>query len=244
MKKLILILVMLVFFFASINGDVYIKTKTHADAMEVMGKKTPAKDEITEQWIGDNIFASISQKQTVIIDLSKKKLYMIIHESKSYVETTLPLDIKKLLPEQVSQMMGMMKLTIKVTPTSETKMINKWKCTAYNMEMSMMMMKMNSKIWATKDVPFDWEKYQNKFGVETFKSAMASMKIGNDSINELKKIKGFQVKTDMTISIMGANGKVTSDVIEITKKSAPANIYTIPAGYKKTDKLSPAAFSK
>jgi len=244
MKKIILILVMSIFLFVSVSGDVYVKSKTHTDAMNIMGKETPAKNEITEQWIGNNIFASISQKQTVIIDLSKKMLYMIMHESKSYVETPLPLDMTKLLPDQVAKMMGMMKLTIKVTPTNETKVINKWKCVAYDMEMSMMMMKMNSKVWVTKDVPFDWKKYQEKFGVETFKSVMASMKIGEDAINEFKKIKGFQIKTDMTMSIMGQNVKITSDVIEISKKSAPANIYTIPSDYKKTEKLSMGALSK
>ncbi len=238
MKKLILIFVVTVFLFSAVNGDVYIKTKTHTDAIKMMGSSQPAKDEFVEQWIGNNVYTNITKKQSVIIDLSKKVLYILMHGDKTYVESTLPLDMKNLLPEQVAQMMSMMKLSIKVTPTTETKVINKWKCVAYNMDMSMMMMNMKSKVWVTKDVPFDWKKFQQQFGVETFKALMASMQIGDDAISEFKKIQGFQIKTDMVMTLMGQNIKVTSEVLEITTKSAPAGIYSIPADYKKSSKLS------
>lgn len=241
MKKIILIMIISLFFFTFVSGDVYVKTKTHTDAMEIMGQKQPAKDEVVEQWIGDNIYANITSKQTMIIDMGKKMVYIIMHSNKSYVETSLPLDMKKLLPEQAAQMLSMMKLTLKVTPTTETKVINKWKCIGYDMDMSMMMMSMKSRIWVTKDVPFDWKKFQDKFGIESFKATMASMQIGDDVITEMKKIQGFQVKTEMTMTIMGQSVKITSDVVEISKKSAPAGVYTIPADYKKSEKLSMGA---
>ena len=241
MKKIILILVISVFLISVVSGDVYVKTKTHTDAMEIMGQKQAAKDEIVEQWIGDNIYTNITSKQTMIIDMNKKMIYIVIHSNKSYVETPLPLDMKKLLPAQAVQMMSMMKLTLKITPTTETKVINKWKCIGYDMDMSMMMMSMKSRIWVTQDVPFDWKKFQDMFGVETFKATMASMQIGDEVIEEMKKIKGFQVKTEMTMTIMGQSVKITSDVVEIAKKSAPAGVYTIPADYKKETKLSMGA---
>jgi len=241
MKKLILIIVISVFLFSIASADVYVKTKTHTDAMEMMGQKQPAKDEIVEQWIGNNIYTNIMSKQTMIIDMNKKMIYILLHGNKSYVETALPLDMKKLLPEQAVQMMAMMKLTLKVTPTSETKVINNWKCIGYDMDMSMMMMSMKSRIWVTKDVPFDWKKFQDMFGIETFKATMASMQIGDEVINEMKKIEGFQVKTEMTMTIMGQSVKISSDVVEIAKKSPPAGVYTIPADYKKSDKLSMGA---
>ncbi len=243
MKKIFLIMVISMFLFTFVSGDVYVKTKTHTDAMEIMGQKQPAKDEVVEQWLGDNIYANITSKQTMIIDMGKKKVYILLHSSKSYVETSLPLDMKKLLPEQAAQMMGMMKLTLKVNPTNETKVINNWKCTGYDMDMSMMMMSMKSRIWVTKDVPFDWKKFQDQFGIESFKATMASMQIGDEVIDEMKKIQGFQVKTDMTMTIMGQSVKITSDVVEIAKKSPPASVYTIPADYKKSEKLSMRALS-
>ncbi len=244
MKRIILILVITVLLFSFVSADVYIKTKTHTDAVAIMGQKQPAKDEIIEQWLGDNIYANITGKQTMIIDMNKKMVYILMHANKSYVETPLPLDMKKLLPAQAAQMLAMMKLTITVTPTTETKVINKWKCIGYDMNMSMRMMTMKSRIWATKDVPFDWRKFQEKFGVETFKATMASMQIGEEAINEMKKIHGFQVSTEMTMTIMGQKVKVSSSVIEITKKSAPAGVYTIPSDYRKESKLSMKALGR
>ncbi|MCK5220969.1 MAG: hypothetical protein KAR14_05265, partial [Candidatus Aminicenantes bacterium] len=83
--------------------------------------------------------------------------------------------------------------------------------------------------------------FQDMFGVETFKATMASMQIGDEVINEMKKIQGFQVKTEMTMTIMGQSVKITTDVLEISKKSPPAGLYTIPADYKKSSKISMGA---
>ena len=95
----------------------------------------------------------------------------------------------------------------------------------------MMMGEMKGTTWATKDVPFDW----NKFGEMYSNVAILRFMEG---IDEFKKIKGFQVATEMSTSIMGANVKVTTKVVEISKKSAPAGVYSVPAGYTKKEKIS------
>ncbi|MEN8153771.1 MAG: DUF4412 domain-containing protein [Acidobacteriota bacterium] len=238
MKKLILVLTLVFFTFTLLTADINIKTKNHTDAANIMGKQQPAKDEIVEQWVGDGIYTNITAKQSVIIDLKKKMMYMLLHNDKTYVETTLPLDMKKLLPEQVVQMMGMMKVKISVTETAEKKTIKGWKCTGYDMEMNVMMMSIKSRLWVTQDVPFDWKKFQEQMGLETFKLAMAQMEMSEDALNEFKKIKGFQVASELTMNIMGQNVKSTTEVLEITKKPAPAGIYEVPADYKKSSKLS------
>ncbi len=237
MKKILIIITIILVSVSFLTADIYIKTKTHTNEMNFMGKKTPAKDVISEQWLGNKIYTNVTDKQIIIIDLNKNVIYMVNPSDKTYVETTLPLDMKKLLPAQVASMMSMMKMTIKVTPTSETKVIKGWKCKGYDMDMNMTMMTMKSRLWVTKDVPFDWKKFRDEMGLETFKAAMASMSIGEDAINEFKKIDGFQVASKMTMSIMGQNVVTTSEVQEISKKAAPAGIYKVPAGYKKVEKI-------
>lgn len=244
MKKLFVILTIIIVPVSFLTADIYIKTKTHTGEMNFMGKKTPAKDQISEQWLGNKIYANFTQKQIIIIDLNKKVLYMINPSEKTYVETTLPLDMKKLLPQQLASMMSMMKLSIKVTPTTETKVINGWKCKGYDMDMDVMMMKMKSRLWTTLDVPFDWKKFRDEMGMETFKAAMASMNIGDEALNEFKKINGFQISSKMTMTVMGQNVDVTSNVLEISKKPAPAGIYLVPKGFKKIDKLSMSSLKR
>ncbi len=211
----------------SLSADIYVKTKTHMDAMNVMGQTKPASDSFSEQWIGDDKFANMTGDQSVIIDMKKNLGYIIDHKTKSYLEMALPLDMTKLLPPEAAGMAAMMKMTVTVTPANETKKIGQWNCAGYNMTMSMMGMGMNSKIWATMDVPFDINAYNSKFLPYVLKG-LGPM-FDDAAIKEMMKIKGFNVATE--IDLFGS--KTTTEVVEITKKNAPAGIYAPPAGYTK-----------
>jgi hypothetical protein len=52
------------------------------------------------------------------------------------------------------------------------------------------------------------------------------------------KVKGYWIATEMNAEIMGAKMHNTTEVVEITNKTAPASVYAVPAGYTKKDKLS------
>jgi len=236
MKKLFLIVTLVFVSFAFLCADVYIKSNTHTDAFEIMGKKQPAKDEITEQWIAADKFTNIMSAQTMVVDLSKKMMFVIYHGTQKYVEAPLPLDISQLIPEQAAAMMKMMKMTVTVTPTGETKTIGKWNCRGYDVNMNMAVMTMKIKSWATTDVPFDWQNYSEKMYSVFMKATMAML--DENAIAEFKKIKGFQVAGEMTMSVMGQTMKTVSNVLEISKKPAPAGIYSVPAGYTKQAKLT------
>lgn len=236
MKKLIIILTLVIFSASFLAADVYIKSTTHTDGFEIMGQTQPAKDEIQEQWIGEKTFATITPSQKVIVDLNKNKMFIVYDETKSYVEASLPLDITKLLPEQAAGMAGMMKMTVKVSPSGETKKIGNWNCKGYNVDMSMMMVNMKMLAWASTDVPFDWKAYSKNLLPQVMKTTQIG--IDDAAIKEFMKIEGYQVATDMTINMMGNDIKSKSEVIEITKKAAPAGMYEVPAGYTKQEKLT------
>lgn len=241
MKKLILVLTLIVFTTVFLCADVYIKTKTHMDAFEMMGQKQPAKDEISEQWIGNNKFAQMMKQQTIILDLDKKMIYIVNHGAKTYIETSLPLDMSKLLPEQMAQMMGNMKINVTVNPNGQTKKIGSWNCNGYDVVMDiqfMMPMKMKMLIWATTDVPFDWKAFADKMFPAIMKAQSVQMPFGDEVVKEFKKIKGYQVASEMSMNMMGTEMKVNTEVQEITNKPAPAGTYAVPAGYTKNEKFS------
>jgi hypothetical protein len=237
MKKLIFVVTLVVISLAFLNADVYIKTNTHTDAFEMMGKKQPAKDQVSEQWLGDNKFAQISENQAMVMDLSKNVIYVIYPGTKTYVEAKLPLDISKLLPEQMAAMMDMMKMTLTVNPTTETKKIGDWNCKGYDVTMSMQMMTMKMKSWVTKDVPFDWKAFYDKMYPYVMKLS-GGLGLDENALKEFKKFDGFQVAMEMTMNLMGKDMKTTSQVVEISKKPAPAGTYSVPEGYTKQDKLT------
>lgn len=228
---LLVLLVLLSATFAS--ADYYIKQNVHTDAFSMMGQSQPPKDEVNKLWIGKNKMAMHGEEQSFVIDGEKNIAYMINHPSKSVVEMEIPLDISKYLPEQFMQMMGGVTVTVK--PTGETQKIKEWTCSGYDVAMNMMMFKMNMKIWATKDVPFDWQTFQNQMFSQM---AKATMRLTDEAVQEFLKIEGFQIKSEVTMNIMGADMKTIQEVVEIAKMDAPAGTYDSPVGYKKQDKLS------
>ncbi|HHF51398.1 MAG: DUF4412 domain-containing protein [Candidatus Aminicenantes bacterium] len=232
-KTLTIILSLLVFAAVSFSAEVYIKQQTHTDAIEMMGQSQPAKDEVNHMWLADNKMATHGTDQSVIINLDKSKMYMINHQTKTYVEMDLPLDISKYFPPQFAQMMS--SITIKVTPTGETQKIGNWNCSGYDVDSTIMMMNQKQKIWASTDVPFDWNMYAEKM---LPKLMQGTMMLSEESVKEFMKIKGFQIRTESTMNVMGNEMKSYSEVIEITKKNAPAGTFDPPSDYEKKDQFS------
>jgi len=217
----------------SYSFEVYIQQKSHTDAVEMMGQSQPAKDEISHLWLGEDRMASHGLEQSVIINLKDNKMYMINHQEKIYIEMELPLDISKYFPPQFSQMMKNM--TVEVNPTEEMKKIGDWNCTRYDVEVNIMMMVTNQKVWASTEVPFDWKLYSEKM---LPKLIQGTMMLSEDSAEEFMKIKGFQIKTESSMNIMGTEVKSLSEVVEITEKDAPAGTFDPPSDYEKKEKFT------
>ena len=232
-KRVSIIIALYLFVTMSLMADFYVKQKIHSDEVSMMGQTTPEKNDIQNMWLGDNKMAMHSTDQSFIIDLDKKLMLMINHQDKSYVEMTLPLDMSKYFPEQISQMMQ--GVTVSVEPTGETQKIGEWNCKVYNVTMDIMMMTMKQKIFASKDVPFDWKNYAEKILPQM---TQALFRLDGDAVKEFLKIDGYQIRTEMTMSVMGTDIKSWTEVEEITKKSAPAGTYSVPDGYTKKDKFS------
>jgi hypothetical protein len=227
MKKLILAVVVLAISFAFLQADVYIKQKTNMGAF--MGQ--PAKELFQEIWLGTNKMAMVSPDNSMILDVGAQKMYMVYHNNKSYIETDLPLDMTRLMPEQMAKMMkGMMAgMTISIQSNGQTKKVLNWNTEGYDAKITMMGNEMKMTFWAAKDLPFDWKKYIGMYS-ELYK---AQFKMGEKFMEEFKKIDGYPVETQM--DTMGM--KITTTTIEITNKDA-GTAYSIPAGYTKKDKLT------
>ncbi|MGA2531834.1 MAG: DUF4412 domain-containing protein [Candidatus Aminicenantales bacterium] len=237
MKRLSVLLVVVLAFGAFLHADVYIKTKIHADATSIMGQSQPAKDSVMEQWLAEDMVATNAENQSIILDLKANKIFIVNHAEKNYVETDLPLDMAKLLPPQAAQMMGgMMKATVTVAPNGQTKQVGSWKCSGYDVTISMMMMPMKQSLWAASDVGFDLNKFMAKAYGNIIKAQ--NMFFDDAAVSEMQKIKGIPILTETTMEIMGTQSHRSSEVVEIGKKTPPPGVYAVPAGYTKTDMLS------
>ncbi len=216
-----------------LSADVYIKSNVHTDAFTMMGKNQPAKDEVMEQWIGNNQMVNITGDKVIILNMNKNVMFIINPKEKSYLETTLPMDMSKLIPKEMAPMMAMMKMTVKVNANGQTQKVGNWNCSGYDVDMTMSMMQMKMKVWATTDVPFDWKAFSKMYA-----NVVKMQFMDDSSIAEFMKINGYQISSEMTMNVMGANMKVVTQVAEITQKAAPAGLYSVPAGFTKKDSFS------
>jgi hypothetical protein len=236
MKKVLVFLGILLVVGTALQADLYIKSKMHSDAMSMMGRNIPARDTVSEQWMGDDVFASVMGDTTTIMDFKKNKFFMVYNGDKTYVEADLPLDMTKLMPAQMQQMAGMMKASVSVAANGQTKTIGQWNCHGYDATISMMGMDMKESLWATKDVSAAVLKYLKDAYPNVLKAQ--NMFFDEAAIKEFLKVDGLVVSTEINGAMAGQKTHSTMDVVEVGQKTPPAGLYTVPAGYTKSDTLS------
>ena len=235
MKRIAAALLVLLLASPALAADVLVRIKTHSDPMAMGSQSQPARDSVAEQWYGPGKTAQISGDGGFIVDLSKDVAYMVNHRTKSYVPMAIPIDIVKILPPEVAAQAPMMQMTATVTPTGETRTIGAWRCTGYDVALTMMGMPMKLRVWASTDVPAALLDYSAKV---TPVFLQGQMRLTAESMKEFAKIQGFQVATELTAAVMGAEMRTTTEVVEIVEKPAPAGTFEPPAGYAQKATLS------
>ena len=212
-----------------------------------MGQSQPAKDETIITWLAEDKVRTDTGEDTSIIILPKQNVMLMVnHGNMTYTET--PLNTKDIIGammqgqgeqseeqkkamEMVQQMaQGLMaNIEAKVTETGETKKIRNWNCRRYIIEISMSMGKSTSEAWATEDVKIDPRLYWMSA------NAMMAAQQGFEKVmQEMHKIKGMVVYQETKSQVMGAEVKMVEEVVEISNKAAPAGIFDVSAGYKKS----------
>lgn len=217
--------------------DFFIKQKIHTDAFTMMGQKQPEQNEVQTIWMTNTGFAKIGEQNSLIFDYSKKTITSINHKDKTYTVTSLDQDAGG--SEENAQMQQMMKsmmgdINVSITPTSEKKTINKWKCKKYQQSMTMMGMTINADIWAASELKPPASNYEKLLYASYL--MMPGMKDHAEKMkSEFKKIKGMVVKSETTRDMMGKSVKSWTELIDYGEKKAPASVFQVPSGYKEKE---------
>lgn len=237
-KGILVILFIAVIANALPGADVYIKQKAHTDEHYRYGRNIPAEDYDIELWIGSNRLAAISPGRKIIIDGPQKRMFIINRKNKTYVETTIPLDIFKLLPTWLHEYFGTMELAGTIEAGKETRDIRQWKCRKYSLKTKQSAQSQNPKesdiqYWYTLDAPVDLsaidELYANLWRFEHY---------SENFIQELGKQSGFPIATVITLYTQASETRSTLDVVEIKKKTPGPEVYSVPANFSKKEQLT------
>ena len=223
------------------QADIFLKQKFHTDAMTIMGQTQPAEDMISKIWITQKGIRNDSPDESMIMLLGEKKIIILNHLDKTYM--VLPMDMDQMMeesasgqsPEENAAMQGMMqnmvKKDISVSATGETKTIRKWNCRKYRVTMDTMMGQIVNEVWATEDLKVDQKLYE-RLNTAMMTSMPGMQQSVQDIQEEMKKIKGVQVKTVSSQQIMGKTRTSTTELLDYKEGDAPADLFDIPKGYQ------------
>jgi hypothetical protein len=238
MKKIGLIILMCLVLGNFSAGDTYLKevsrTETYVD-----GKLTDSKQVgVNEVWIAENKIAYITPPRILIVDRSERKVIIANRKAKTYVETSLPLDLSEILAEEVKKRFKMYYTSGIVNETGNTKKIKGMHCQHYEVNYQYKYgdtvgREMEFDVWATTDVPIDLELY----GI-MLQNMRQIVNRDEKLRNELDKIKGIQVYLEMTTEEGNTTSKYIDEDAEMSEKEPPTGIYSIPSGFAKKDKLT------
>jgi hypothetical protein len=209
-----------------------------AEDLTIVSKVTPAKGEpttSTQYLTGERMRMSDGVNDS-IVDLAAGKIVQIDHKKKTYYETTFE-EMQQYfagLNEMIASnpMMGSMMGTVKevqVQKTAETREIIGHTCTKYVLTMGE---KFKETLWVTPEVKMPVTYYD----ASKMSYAMMGPMAGRfeKMLDEMKKIDGFPLATDVDMKMMGMDASSRTEVTEISKADIPADAFAVPNSYKKT----------
>ena len=228
-----------------VHADTFLKYKRTTDPYTAGGESYPASTAEATAWIGSKqavyedgeghrSIMTFATKTMMVIDLSSKTYSVLKLDSlRSMLDQAIDDNMEDAetaaaMKAMMQSMMGTaMKGAMKVSPTGEKKKIGKWDCMKYRMELNVAVGATQSDMWITDQIKIDPAAFNMvKNGV------MAMLPGFGDIAKELEKIKGVPVQTVSTAQAMGTTIKTTELLLESAEKSAPKDIYSIPAGFK------------
>jgi hypothetical protein len=217
---------------AGVAADTLIRQVAHTDAFQIMGRSQPASDDTVSIWLGAQRAAITGAKLNAVFDFPAKKFYIVDHETRTYSELPIPLDLKTLLPADdpnaanFQQMITMLKPTVKVTPTEQRKRIGEWSTRLYQIQITNSFMTIQTDTWTTEEAKVDLAAYAAMQG-----AILSIDPVTAEAASEMAKIKGVSVYETTSMTAMGGEMKMSRQTIELRETPAPADTYAPPAGY-------------
>jgi hypothetical protein len=202
----------------------------HADAVPEAG--APESDTTNTIWIGENMFREDTEDQSTIVNLETKKLYILVHAAKVYHTIDMPVDLKKLVPEEAVPMieaaLQQMQMEITVTPTDERKEIAGYPSRRYDVTMQGPMgLTMEIETWRTSEIELDVEQYERMM-----LEVAALQPAATEWMSKLFEIEGFPVRRVTVASMMGTRMRATEEVTEVVDIEPRPGTYAPPEDYE------------
>ncbi len=196
------------------------------------GKK--GKTVTATQYLSADKLRSSDGTSDTITDLTSGRMIHVDHKKKEYWETTLAelrqqfAEVEKMLDDNpmMARMVGGA-TEVTVTKGSGTREVAGYVCDPYSMTIG----KLQFELWAARGLKAPDEYHDAKKMVYATMGPMASR--FDKLYEEMKKIEGFPLRTEMDSKLMGMKLKSVSEATEVRKGPIPGDAFEPPAGYKR-----------
>ena len=219
-------------------ADTHIRHKAHTDGYYYGGRVNDPEESEYEVWIGYDKISYTYDRRMIILDLKSDMLTFVNLQDSSFAETALPIVWTDFLDEEaVDRALQYMTEGV-ITDTGETKTIDGRECLCYEINSwipyeSSKYNERDTRIWVSNDMPFDMDEYR-----ETYLYYLQLQRYNEAFIEELVNINGYQVASESKLYLKGFAVKETEEIVEISEKEAPADVYAAPEGFTKKEKLT------
>lgn len=224
------------------QADLYVKKAAHSAAYVDGAAVASGRGSATEMWIGDGRIASHEGNKTILLDLNKGWFCIVNHIEKSYAETALPLDVSKVLSEDLQAGYNGWHGSGEVKKEGRTRKIGSVECSEYTVSYWGLRDGQRSNehtitVWATEDVAFDGKAYSSML------DCMRMLHNRDEKLRkELRKIKGLQIGYEISGNESGIESRLINEVVEIRELEPPEGTYRVPDGYTNKERLTDRDF--
>lgn len=222
-----------------VGADTYIRIDSHTDGYYSGGTVTPPEESSNELWVGEKRLAFVSANQKIIVDAEKQLLTFVNRTENTFVETPLPLDLSNLLPEEE---LGRLRLyaregTVKKSPGPGGKVGDR-DCVTYELNDWInfeggKFYEREVRACVSADLPFSEAAFE-----KMYVNLLELGGLGDDYVERLLAMEGFQVATEETLYQEGMAIKTETRVVEMDEREPPPEAYAVPEGATAKEMLS------
>ncbi|MBD3178941.1 MAG: hypothetical protein GF417_04705 [Candidatus Latescibacteria bacterium] len=240
MKKIFpIVLCLLLLPFSSARADFMVRIEEHRDGHYHHGSMEPAEDSEGEIWFGDSMVSILHDDRRYIIDTDAEKMIIVELKDSIYVETSLPLNLASVVPEEQARRLAMFPTVGEVKKTGETRRIGGRECSGYMVNTWVMYQgnrynQRESRVWVTTDIPVD-ARLLRAFN----RNMIALRNMGEEMASSLMEVEGLNMLSETVEYSEGAEINSSAKVIECGEMEPGRGVYSVPEGFNKQERLSP-----
>ena len=190
-------------------------------------------------YVGERMIRTTDGENDTIVDVANGRYTVINHKKKEYYEFTredLLAAMQQFEQQMAGPMGGMMERMMggKVGEVTVVKgaarKVAGYDCTSHTLSMGE---NMRYEICAAESLPLPVTYYDALKGPYALMGPMSRRFV--KMFDEMKKIKGFPVAMNTTVSVGPLKIRAEQEATEVRKGAIPATSFQVPAGYKKKD---------